>query len=203
MTDLAELTTLRVGGPARRILTPSTREELVATTLATWRSPEDWLLLGGGSNVVIADEGFDGDVIRVVTKGIFVSRVDGAPRAGLRVEAGETWDDVVAASVAQGLSGIEALSGIPGSTGAAPVQNIGAYGQELGDTLHAIDFLDFDSGEVTTIPAAELGLGYRTSILKRGRLGLVVAVHLALHDDGGLSRPIAYAQLASALGVSI
>lgn len=203
MTDLAELTTLRVGGPARRILTPSTREELVATTLATWHSPEDWLLLGGGSNVVIADEGFDGDVIRVVTKGIFVSRVDGAPRAGLRVEAGETWDDVVAASVAQGLSGIEALSGIPGSTGAAPVQNIGAYGQELGDTLHAIDFLDFDSGEVTTIPAAELGLGYRTSILKRGRLGLVVAVHLALHDDGGLSRPIAYAQLASALGVSI
>lgn len=203
MTDLAELTTLRVGGPARRLLAPSTRDELVQTVLATWRSPEDWLLLGGGSNVVIADEGFDGDVIRVVTTGIHESRVDGAPRVGYRVEAGETWDDVVAATVARGYSGLEALSGIPGSTGAAPVQNIGAYGQELSDTLHAIEFLDFDSGEVTTIPAAELGLGYRTSILKRGRLGLVVAVHLALHDDGGLSRPIAYAQLASALGVEI
>jgi UDP-N-acetylmuramate dehydrogenase len=203
MTDLSELTTLRVGGPARRLVEPSTRDELVQATLDTWRSPEDWLLLGGGSNVVIADDGFDGDVIRVGTKGLYMSRVDGAPRAGLRIEAGETWDDVVAASVAQGLAGIEALSGIPGSTGAAPVQNIGAYGQELGDILHAIEFLDFETGEVATIPAADLGFGYRTSVLKRGRLGLVVAVHLALHDDGGLSRPIAYAQLASALGVEI
>lgn len=203
MTDFADLTTLRVGGPARRLLEPTTRDELVSVARETWQSPEDWLILGGGSNLVVADEGFDGDVIRVLTRGVHESRVAGSGRAGLRVEAGETWDDVVATSVARGLSGIEALSGIPGSTGAAPVQNIGAYGQELSDTLHAIEFLDFETGEVSTIAAADLGLGYRTSILKRGRLGLVVAVHLALHDDGGLSRPIAYAQLATALGVAI
>lgn len=203
MTDLSELTTLRVGGPARRLLSPSTREELVQTTLDTWHSPEDWLLLGGGSNVVIADEGFDGDVIRVVTKGL---RDEPAALPGaviLHVEAGEEWDDVVAHAVAHGWAGLEALSGIPGSAGAAPVQNIGAYGQELGDALLAIEFLDFDADEVVRIPAHELGLGYRTSALKRGRLGLVVGLELALHDDGGLSRPIAYAQLASALGVEI
>lgn len=203
MTRLSELTTLRVGGPARRLLTPADRDELIATTLDSWHSPEDWLLLGGGSNLVVADDGFDGDVIRVATRGVFASQVDGASRVALKAEAGETWDDVVALAVARGWSGIEALSGIPGSVGAAPVQNIGAYGQELSDSLLAIDFLDFGTGELVRIPAAELGLGYRTSALKRGRLGLVVSVDLALHDDGGLSRPVAYAQLASALGVAV
>lgn len=203
MTSLSELTTLGVGGPARRLLAPSTRDELIATTLDTWHSPEGWLLLGGGSNVVVADDGFDGDVIRVATRGLYESRVSGSSRVALKVEAGETWDDVVVHAVSRGFSGLEALSGIPGSVGAAPVQNIGAYGQELSDSLLAIDFLDFDTDEVVRLSAADLELGYRTSSLKRGRLGLVVGVELALHDEGGLSRPVAYAQLAEALGVSI
>ena len=203
MTDLSELTTLGVGGPARRLLEPATRSELLDTTLASWGSPEDWLLLGGGSNLVIADDGFDGDVIRIATRGISASRTGDARPVRLVVEAGEPWDDVVAHTVANGWSGIEALSGIPGSAGAAPVQNIGAYGQELSSSLVAVEFLDFDDDTVHRIPAAELGLGYRTSALKRGRLGLVVALELALHDDGGLSQPIAYAQLADALGVRI
>lgn len=203
MTNLSELTTLGVGGPARRLVTPATRDELVTRVTATWNSPEDWLLIGGGSNLVIADEGFDGDVVRIATRGVAVDRVEGTRPVRLTVEAGEPWDDVVAHAVANGWSGIEALSGIPGSSGAAPVQNIGAYGQELASSLVAIDFLDFDTGALVRLPVAELGLGYRTSALKRGRLGLVVSLELALADDGGLSQPIAYAQLAGALGVRI
>ena len=210
MTALAELTTLGIGGPAAQLVQPATRAELVEQTLDTWGSPEDWLLLGGGSNVVVADEGFDGVVIRVATRGIAVSRADGPRPVRLTVEAGEPWDDVVAHAVANGWSGIEALSGIPGSAGAAPVQNIGAYGQELSSSLVAIDFLDFDTGRVVRVSAAELGLGYRTSALKRGRLGLVVSLDLALADPSTgsgrrdqLSQPIAYAQLASALNVRI
>jgi UDP-N-acetylmuramate dehydrogenase len=203
MTDLSELTTLRVGGPATRLVEPATRAELLDEVGAAWDSPEDWLLMGGGSNLVIADEGFDGTVLRVVTRGIAESRVEGARPVRLTVEAGEPWDAVVAHAAANGWSGIEALSGIPGSAGAAPVQNIGAYGQELSSSLVAIDFLDFDTGKLVRVPAAELGLGYRTSALKHGRLGLVVSLELALADDSGLSQPIAYAQLASALGVRI
>ena len=175
---------------------------MIDETLAAWGSPEDWLLLGGGSNVVIADDGFDGTVIRVATRGVSATRADGARPVRLTVEAGEPWDDVVAHAVDNGWSGIEALSGIPGSAGAAPVQNIGAYGQELSSSLVAIDFLDFDTGKLLRVAAAELGLGYRTSALKHGRLGLVVSLELALADDG-LSQPIAYAQLASVLGVRI
>jgi UDP-N-acetylmuramate dehydrogenase len=203
MTDLAGLTTLGIGGPAARLVEPRTRADLIEATTATWNSPEDWLILGGGSNVVIADEGFDGDVIRVATRGVAASRVESVRPVRLAVEAGEPWDDVVAHAVAHGWSGIEALSGIPGSSGAAPVQNIGAYGQELASSLVAIDFLDFDTERVLKIPAPELGLGYRTSALKRGRLGLVVGLDLALGDDGGLSQPIAYAQLAAALDVRV
>jgi UDP-N-acetylmuramate dehydrogenase len=203
MTDLSELTTLKVGGPATRLVEPATRDELIEVVGATWDSPVDWLLLGGGSNLVVADEGFDGTVLRVVTRGIAETRAQGARPVRLAVEAGEPWDAVVAHAAANGWSGIEALSGIPGSAGAAPVQNIGAYGQELASSLVAIDFLDFDTGSLMRVPAAELGLGYRTSALKHGRLGLVVSLELALADEGGVSQPIAYAQLASTLGVRI
>lgn len=231
---LAELTTLRVGGPAARIVEATTRDELLAATREAWGSPDDWLILGGGSNVVIADAGFDGTVVRVATRGI--RRLpDGPPRTPepgtetrpialapgprertvrLRVEAGEPWDEVVAHAVESGWAGIEALSGIPGSAGAAPVQNIGAYGQELGSSLVAIEFLDFATGELERIPHGELGLGYRTSALKQGRLGLVVALELALFEGdpsgsdagppaGALGQPIAYPQLADALGVRL
>jgi UDP-N-acetylmuramate dehydrogenase len=200
MINFSDLTTLRVGGPARNLVEAATRADLIATAQEFWAAPEDWLVLGGGSNLVVADAGFDGNVVRVANRGIDRAS-DGVPR--IRIEAGEPWDAVVAFAVENGLAGIEALSGIPGTAGAGPIQNIGAYGQQLSDTLVAVDFLDFESGEVGTLGAGDLHLGYRTSALKRGRLGVVLSLELELHAAGGQSDPIAYAQLASALGVSI
>lgn len=207
---LADLTTLRVGGEARELLSPATTDELVATALEVWASGEPWLALGGGSNLLVADEGFDGTVIRVLTRGVERapngSGVTKGTDAILRVSAGEPWDAVVAHAVANGLSGIEALSGIPGSAGAAPMQNIGAYGQELSDVLEAIDFLDEATGERVRLTASELELGYRTSALKdsverRGRRGIVLSLDLRL-EASNLSAPIAYDQLAAALDVA-
>jgi UDP-N-acetylmuramate dehydrogenase len=206
---LADLTTMRVGGVPARLVAPADRDALVATALEVWGSGDDWLLLGGGSNTIAGDDGFDGTVIRIVTRG--VERLE-APdgRVRLRVQAGEPWDDLVALTVRNGWAGIEALSGIPGSTGAAPVQNIGAYGQELESALLGIEFLDYRTGEVTTLTKAELGLGYRMSALKGGLAGIVLSVDLELADNtvpGGvgapLSAPVGYAQLADALGVVI
>lgn len=196
--EFSDLTTLRVGGPISRLVQPAARDELVAAALAAWGEPEDWMILGGGSNLLVADDGFDGTVIRAGHRGIDRAS-DGVPR--LRVEAGEPWDSVVAFAVQHGLAGIEALSGIPGTAGAAPIQNIGAYGQQLSDVLVAIDFLDFTSGEVLTLSAEELELGYRSSALKSGRLGIVLSLDLELRDEGGQSAPVRYGQLASALGV--
>lgn len=200
---LASLTTLRVGGAARELFSPLTRAELVTTALEVWATGEDWFALGGGSNVVVADSGFDGSVIRILTRGIerLPSLVDG--RVTLRVQAGEPWDDLVAFTVSEGLAGLEALSGIPGSCGAAPVQNIGAYGTELSASLTAIDFLDYESGEVHVLLANELGLGYRTSVIKRGRGGIVLSLNVELTDATGQSAPVAYEQLAGALSVPL
>ena len=225
---LSAFTTLRVGGPAGALLTPHEPAQLIESVREVWSSGEDWLLLGGGSNLVVADEGFAGTVIRVMTGGVErVEPVPGTePDAGgpgdaahgagetagvrpvrLRVQAGEPWDGLVAHAVERGWSGIEALSGIPGSVGAAPIQNIGAYGQEFSSSLVAVEFLDRLSGELEVIPAAELGLGYRTSAIKQGRQVLVVSVELELTEAvaGGVawSLPIRYAQLASALGVEL
>jgi UDP-N-acetylmuramate dehydrogenase len=188
--------------------------------LVVWGLDENWLLLVGGSNTVVADEGFDGIVIHVVTRGIEVladsSEADAAgdtpaDRVRLRVQAGEPWDDLVAHAVEHGWAGIEALSGIPGSCGAAPVQNIGAYGQELSDSLVAIDFLSYETGEVERIERRDLGLGYRTSALKQGLRGVVLAIELELHDTAAeasvlgstLGQPLKYGQLAGALGVQL
>lgn len=200
--NLSELTTLRVGGPARELHTATTPEDLVDTALEVWASGEEWLALGGGSNVVVGDDGFDGSVIRILTRGIEeISSSDGS--VVLRVQAGEPWDDLVALTVDRGLAGIEALSGIPGSSGAAPIQNIGAYGQDLAESLVAVEFLDYLTGSLERIPADRLGLGYRTSEFKRGRSGIVVSIDLRSTDAGGLGRPVAYPQLAAALGVEV
>lgn len=214
---LADLTTLHVGGNADRVLEPTTRDELLQVVRETWASGDDWLLLGGGSNVVISDDGFDGTVIRVASRGIERLEVEtpalrpsaylGDRTVRLRVQTGEPWDALVYETVRHGWAGIEALSGIPGSSGGAPIQNIGAYGQELSSSLVAIEFLDYLTGELERIPAPQLGLGYRSSVLKRGRQGLVVSIELELVEGvaGGsaLSAPVAYDQLASTLGVRI
>jgi UDP-N-acetylmuramate dehydrogenase len=208
MADLSTLTTLQVGGPADTVVTVVDPAALVGEIEEVWAEAEDWLVLGGGSNLLISDEGFPGTVIRIATLGIDRSE-DAAPgTAHLLVQAGEPWDELVAWTVSQGLVGIESLSGIPGASGAAPIQNIGAYGQEVGSSLTAVHFLDYQTGMLSRMPVAELELGYRTSVFKRGLRGVVTAIELQLADPAGigqraLSSPIAYAQLASALGVGI
>lgn len=214
MTTLAELTTMRVGGPAERVITARDADELAARTRELWDAGEPWLLLGGGSNTVVCDEGFPGAVLLVRSEGI--ARVEdeslGEDRVRLRVQAGHDWDALVAACVERGWSGIEALSGIPGSAGAAPVQNIGAYGQELAGVLHSVEFLDAELGEAIRLSAAELEFGYRSSVLKGsasepGREGVVLSIDIVLEADPDRenppSQPIAYGQLADELGVTI
>jgi UDP-N-acetylmuramate dehydrogenase len=229
MKTFAELTTMRVGGAPRELREATTREQLIETALEVWASNEPWLLLGGGSNTVVADEGFDGTLLLIATKGISEVSTPFVVPAGraatgtnaptsreksivLRVQAGEPWDAVVEFAVSHGLAGIEALSGIPGSTGATPVQNIGAYGQEVADVISSVEFLDYITGEVENIPASELGFGYRDSMFKRGRLGVVLSVDFALtpswrsdavSDATALSLPVAYPQLADSLGIAV
>lgn len=168
--------------------------------MAAVRAAEDRLLvLGGGSNLVIADEGFDGTVVQVANLG---SKIDslGDGRVALTVEAGENWDAVVRQTVEAGLGGLECLSGIPGSVGATPVQNVGAYGVEIAQLLISVDLLDRASGEVRTLAADELALGYRTSMLKNTERAVVLRVRFEL-ADGGRSAPIRYTELARVLGV--
>lgn len=216
---LAELTTMRVGGPAERLIVARTKDDLVAHATELWSSGEPWMLLGGGSNTVVSDEGFPGTVLLVRNTG--ATRItdegdgSGAGEVRLRVQAGHDWDLLVAACVDRGWAGIEALSGIPGLAGAAPIQNIGAYGQELSQVLHSIEFLDLERGAVRRIPAAELDLGYRDSIIKQGLEGVVLSIDLMLseqpvdaargaHAEAPIpTAEVSYAQLAQALDVQL
>lgn len=207
----ADLTTLQVGGPIGRLVTATTHDELVALVREAEASGEPWMVLGGGSNLLVGDDGFPGTVVRIATRGIETLPGAEAGTVHLRVQAGENWDELVAHTVEQGYSGLEALSGIPGSVGASPVQNIGAYGQELANALVGIEFLDEGADEPRFMSADELELGYRTSVLKQGLRGVVVSVEFALHDTTAerevlgeaLGIPVAYAQLAQALGVQL
>ncbi|MFR9806577.1 UDP-N-acetylmuramate dehydrogenase [Pseudonocardia sp. RS010] len=194
------MTTLRLGGPAARLVEAPDAEAVVEAVRAADGSGEPLLLLGGGSNVVVADEGFAGTVVRLTGGGTgFERRADGSVL--LTVDAGENWDAVVAATVAEGLGGLECLSGIPGLTGATPVQNVGAYGVEVARLLVDVDLYDRRTGVVRAhVPAAELGLGYRTSVLKNSDAAIVLRVRFAL-PGGGASMPVAYAELARTLGV--
>ncbi len=212
MTTLADLTTLRVGGPVGRLVDAATEEELVATVAAADEAGEPVLVLGGGSNLLAADEGFDGVVVRDTRAEIAVESQDACGGAALWVSAGMPWDDVVLRAVAEGWAGIEALSGIPGNTGATPVQNVGAYGQEVGDVVAMVRTWDRQERRVRTLAHGELGLGYRTSVLKRslardGRwyptpryvvLQVMFQMRLA-----SLSEPIRYPELARALDVEV
>jgi UDP-N-acetylmuramate dehydrogenase len=187
---LAPLTTLRVGPVARRLLTCATTEQVIEVLRAVG---PDALVLAGGSNVVLADE-LDGlTVVRLANTAI---HVDGAT---VRAEAGAVWDDVVAASLAHGLGGLECLSGIPGSAGATPVQNVGAYGAEVADTIGRVRLLDRRTGEDRWVAPDTLQFGYRTSILKNSSDTVVLEVEFAL-DPAGRSAPLRYGELAAALG---
>jgi UDP-N-acetylmuramate dehydrogenase len=187
---LAPLTTLRLGGPARRLLECTSPEDLVEA------ARPGVFLLGGGSNVVLPDEGL-ATVALVRTRG--VERVGDR----LEVQAGEDWDDLVARALAEGLVGLEAMSGIPGTVGASPVQNIGAYGAEVASTVVSVRALDRLSGEVGVLPASACGFSYRHSSFKaEPERWVVLSVVLEL-SPGELSAPVRYAELARALAVEV
>ncbi|MFW5472423.1 UDP-N-acetylmuramate dehydrogenase [Knoellia sp. CPCC 206450] len=199
---LAELTTMRVGGPARRLVVAETIDEVVDTVREVDDADEPLLVVGGGSNLVIADAGFPGTVLKVATSGIEVESDDSCGGAMVRVAAGEGWDDLVARAVAEGWSGIEALSGIPGSTGATPVQNVGAYGQEVAQTIARVRVLDRRTQEVRTFSNADCGFTYRHSVFKASSQYVVLDVTFQLRV-ADRSQPIAYADLAKGLGVEV
>ncbi|WP_369638337.1 UDP-N-acetylmuramate dehydrogenase [Nocardia sp. JMUB6875] len=191
---LAELTTLRVGGPATVADCDST-DALVATVRALDAAGIPVLLIAGGSNLLIADAGFDGVVVRIATEGVEFTA------DSVIAEAGANWDTVVAATVEAGFGGLECLSGIPGSAGATPVQNVGAYGVEVASLLRRVRLLDRATGEIRWAEPAELGFGYRTSVLKHSDAAVVLAVEFGLRADGS-SAPLGYRELANALGAA-
>lgn len=199
---LAELTTLRVGGPARRVLTPGSEAELIEAVASCDAAGEPVLVVGGGSNLLVADAGFDGTVVRTEgVRGIGTDDVAACAGAFLTVAAGEPWDDFVASCVAQRFVGVEALSGIPGLVGATPIQNVGAYGQDVAQTIARVRAWDRETRQVRTLFSFDCRFGYRTSVFKRnpGRY-LVLAVSLQL-GLGPASSPIRYGELARRLGV--
>jgi UDP-N-acetylmuramate dehydrogenase len=226
--DLAAHTTLRLGGPAGRLVVASFPDEVLQIVRDS-PEPERTLILAGGSNVVIADEGVPGTVVLLRTRGIRVEP-DGVMLAGsagvagiatsagsagvsgramlagsgnevlLTVQAGHDWDEVVAMAVAEGLAGIECLSGVPGSAGATPIQNVGAYGQEVAETIAAVRVVDRRTGAERVLAPAECGFAYRTSHFRHSDRYLVLAATFRLRRTP-LSGPVRYAELARALGV--
>jgi UDP-N-acetylmuramate dehydrogenase len=163
---LSALTTLRTGAAPERMLEATTTAGLVDALQDVWSRGDDWFVLGGGSNLFVGDEPFEGTVIRVLTRGIEELPSPHPGRIRLRAQAGHGWDDLVAYAVEHGYAGLEAMSGIPGTVGAAPVQNIGAYGQEVQETLVEVELIDEHTSEIVTVPASDLGLGFRTSVFK-------------------------------------
>jgi len=197
---LADHTTIRLGGPARDFVRAGSEDDLIKAVGAADASGEPVLILGGGSNLVVADEGFDGTVIQVATGGV----THGPEPGTVTVAAGEDWDAVVARTIDAGLAGLECLSGIPGLAGATPIQNVGAYGQEVSQTITGVRAYDRDTRRVRAMGRDECGFGYRTSVFKRDearrQVVLTVTFRLAVQE---LSEPVRYAELAAALGIAV
>ena len=199
---LAGHTTMRVGGPAARMLVAETAEELVDAVREVDEAGEPLLVLGGGSNLVLPDAGFDGTVVRVATRGVRVDSADLCGGAAVVVEAGEPWDELVERAVAEEWSGVEALSGIPGSTGATPIQNVGAYGQEVAQTVARVRVWDRRELRVRTLANTDCQFTYRHSRFKGTDRYVVLDVMFQL-VVGSLSQPVRYSDLASQLGVEV
>ncbi|MFJ8541029.1 UDP-N-acetylmuramate dehydrogenase [Streptomyces sp. NPDC093586] len=193
---LAPLTTFRLGGPASRLITATTDAEVIAAVREADDTGTPLLLIGGGSNLVIGDKGFDGTALHIATRGLFL---DGTT---LELAAGEVWSDAVARTVEAGLAGIECLAGIPGSAGATPIQNVGAYGQEVSATITEVIAYDRRNRETVTLANADCAFAYRHSRFKaESERYVVLRVRFALEDADGLSAPLRYAETARALGV--
>lgn len=199
---LAPRCTLGVGGPARFLVEARDQETVVEAVAWARRRGVPLRVLGGGSNLVVADEGVDGLVVHVVPRGIAVR--DAGERVELTAAAGEPWDDVVRLSVARGWAGLECLSGIPGLVGATPIQNVGAYGQEVAETIVAVRALDRRSGDVTTLDAPRCGFGYRDSVFRHAQAGrwIVLSVTYLLAAPGG-PPAVRYAELARYLETTL
>jgi UDP-N-acetylmuramate dehydrogenase len=212
----SEHTTARVGGAAGSWITADTKEQAIEVLarhpLPSWEERQagrdTLLVLGGGSNLLVADSGFSGTVLHVMTRGIEVVSED-REHAVVAVAAGHPWDDVVAWAVEREYAGLEALSGIPGSTGATPVQNVGAYGAEVSHTLVDVEAWDRHSGALLTLSAEELDFDYRNSLLKRSTVSgspryvvLCVRFRLEHRGDRTLSAPVRYGELARSLGLT-
>jgi UDP-N-acetylenolpyruvoylglucosamine reductase len=203
--SLARFTTLGLGGPARRFAEAATEAELLAEIRSADERGEPLLVLGGGSNLVIADDGFPGTVVRVAIRGIRREAREDTVR--LTVAAGEDWDAVVTQAAGDNLAGLECLSGIPGLAGATPIQNVGAYGQEVAQTLVTVRAYDRVQRTVTELTHDECGFGYRTSAFKRSVPAGAVTGRFVVLDvafdlpRSALSAPVRYAELARALGI--
>jgi UDP-N-acetylmuramate dehydrogenase len=188
--ELAPLTTLRLGGPATDFVEARTEDEVVEGARGAS------LILAGGSNVVIADDGVPGTVLRIVTRGV---ERDGTR---LTVAAGEDWDALVAMCVEAGLQGFECLSGIPGSVGATPIQNVGAYGQEVAETVESVRVYDRETDRIETMSPADCGFVYRGSVFKYRDRRVVLSVTFRMNESP-TSGPLRYAELARKLDVPI
>ena len=199
---LSGLTTLRTGGPAQRLIVAETDAQLIEAIATADAAGETITILGGGSNVLVCDDGLPGTVVLVRTRGIDVS-IDSCAGAWVTVASGESWDDLVARAVSEEWSGIEALSGIPGLTGGTPIQNVGAYGQEVADTIARVTAYDRVTRRTEIIAVGDCGFGYRTSRFKSDPSRYVVLSVTFQLPLGSLSAPIGYAELASRLGVEV
>jgi UDP-N-acetylmuramate dehydrogenase len=203
---LRDHTTLRLGGPAKEWVRATTEADLVDAVRAADEVGEPVLVLAGGSNVVVADAGFDGTVVEVATTGVRADHDDDDPTCGgvlVTVAAGEPWDAFVVRAVESRWVGVEALSGIPGSVGATPIQNVGAYGQDVSQTLASVRVWDRTLKGVRTFSAADCGLGYRTSRFKADPGRHVVLEATYQFRQGDLGAPVGYAELARTLGVEL
>lgn len=206
-TLLSDLTTLGVGGPAASYVAAESSDAVVDAVARADAAGEPLLVLGGGSNLLIGDEGFAGTVVHVLSRGVEVADRPGGREALMRVAAGEPWDELVARAVESGLSGLETLSGIPGTTGATPVQNVGAYGTEVSQLLTRVLAFDRREGRRVELGREDLEFSYRDSRLKRESLGasprfVVLEVEFALARRAD-SAPVRYAELARTLGVEV
>lgn len=203
MTDLSEYTSLRVGGPAKKFIEVVTETEIISAIEAAGESPI--LILGAGTNVLVSDSGFDGTVIRIShshTSSI-ESEVDACSGASLTIGAGQNWDEFVATTILRGFAGLETLSGIPGTVGAAPIQNIGAYGHEVSEFITQVRTYDRKEKKIKTFTNSECEFSYRNSRFKAERDRFVILDVAFQLRIGEMTTPITYAELASALGIEV
>ena len=200
MTDLRDFTSLRVGGPAKNFVEAHNEEEIIAALIAAGDSPV--LILGGGTNVLISDAGFAGTVIHI-TNSALVAEVDACSGATLTIGAGENWDDFVALTIERGFAGLETLSGIPGTVGAAPIQNIGAYGHEVSEFITRVRTYDRVAKAIRTFTNQECEFEYRSSIFKKNPGQFIILEVQFQIRIGDSSDPITYLELAKKLDIQM